>query len=65
MERIEKARPAAAIAALRSEQNARAQHRILQSLTLSGRTHRLLEQRMVDAGWLGKKSGRGFYEYNQ
>lgn len=19
--------------------------------------------RMVDAGWLGKKSGRGFYEY--
>ncbi|BGP53828.1 hypothetical protein JCM8202_005603 [Rhodotorula sphaerocarpa] len=21
--------------------------------------------RMVDAGWLGKKSGRGFYEYNQ
>ncbi|KAF3911949.1 Lambda-crystallin [Arthrobotrys entomopaga] len=25
----------------------------------------VLLQRMVDAGWLGKKSGRGFYEYNK
>ncbi|KAF3934633.1 Lambda-crystallin [Dactylellina cionopaga] len=25
----------------------------------------VLLQRMVDAGWVGKKSGRGFYEYNK
>jgi len=24
-----------------------------------------LLQRMVDAGWLGRKSGRGFYRYDQ
>jgi len=23
-----------------------------------------LLRRMVDAGWLGRKSGRGFYKYN-
>ncbi|CAE6443756.1 3-hydroxybutyryl-CoA dehydrogenase [Rhizoctonia solani AG-1 IB] len=25
----------------------------------------ILLERMVDAGWLGKKSGKGFYDYNQ
>jgi 3-hydroxybutyryl-CoA dehydrogenase len=24
----------------------------------------ILLERMVDAGWLGKKSGKGFYDYN-
>ena len=24
----------------------------------------VLLERMVDAGWLGKKSGKGFYEYD-